>query len=313
MLDNLNWGAAGYLLELQFLSMVTQALDCLQSLDNQCYEGNAAHVVNPPQLDLHCRPPHPRSQGEGWKLGRSEPTPCLPPGNWGSQRVNAGTRASRPYSHPPPPRPPPFYPRNMPASSSTLRPPPLPPSTDGSRGAWAERSSGVANKHHEMKWDGQLRMVQSPPRQPSWSGSLAKSGETLCKLVCWDQPNMHRWGAASQEPKEWPNVLDVRLRVDLNIALKPEGERSLLHLSAGNDTSDREGLMRFIQYLTDRTRAGVVQLKGSSGDRSGDRTLYLIPPTESAAKALGVEVGARDSLIVLAVPYTGRARRQHVV
>lgn len=289
--------------------MVTQALDCLQSIDNQRYEGDMPHSANPSQLELPCRPPHPRAQPEGWKLGRSEPTPCLPPGNWGTQNVSAVNRASRPYSHPPPPRPPPFYPDTMPASSPPPRPPPLPPSTDGNRGGWGERPTDAASMHHEVKRDGQLRKAQSPPRQPSWSGSLAKSGETLCKLVCWDQPNSHKWGTASQEPKEWPNVLDVRLRVDLNIALKPEGERSLLHLSAGNDIADREGLMGFIQYLTDRTRAGVVQLKGSSGDRSGDRTLYLIPPTESAAKALGVEVGARDSLIVLAVPYSGRARR----
>lgn len=176
-------------------------------------------------------------------------------------------------------------------------------------------SNGMASIQNQASWNAASweGKVQGPPKQPSWSGTLAKSGETLCRLVCWDGANIQAWNAAAvQEPQGWPDVLDVRLRVDLNIAIKLEGECSLLYLSAGDTSADREGLVKFIRYLTERRRAGVVQLKDGGGDRSRDRTLYLIPPTDLVAQSLGISSVPKDSLIVLVVPYSGKTKRQNL-
>ncbi|GMH32478.1 hypothetical protein BSKO_00312 [Bryopsis sp. KO-2023] len=307
-----NGACPGFLLELQFISMVTPSLDCLEPIDKQNYsqEPCPPPPTNPSQVES--RPGHSRAQETTWKAGRggTQPNPMLPPGNWGTQATDGSNRSPRHFPQPPPPRQPP---PPLPESSVPGSPPPPPPplasaNPDKAADRWGGHENGSSFDRSHRRFERDSTTPQA--RRPYWSGNLAKSGVTMCRLVCWQNSENCVAGLSGREPLEWPDVLDVRLRVDINTALKPvhgTQDRVLLRLSAGNSSNDHSKLKEFIKYLTDRTRAGVVHLRGSSSGGKGDRTMFLIPPTESAAKSLGIEVMSNDSLIVLVVP--GRGRR----
>lgn len=257
------------------------------------------------QMDLSSRQVHSKSQDKVWKMSRSQPKSTLPPGTWGSR---SGEINSMSVLHFPPPPPLPYAPagyQGVHAKQSGLQPSStVVPTSEKSRSAWRNPEAESIARSDQVSPNRSSRRVSNSPRRLRWSGILAKSGDSLCKLVCRESPDLLRWGGAAQEPREWPDVLDVRLRVDLHTALKSAdtpGDRSLLYLSAADNPSDLEGLNGFIQYLMDKSRAGVVQLRGD-GSNGSARVLYLIPPTRAVVKALDIDIGFDSTLIVLVIP-----------
>eukprot|EP00899_Mesostigma_viride_P026941 jgi/Mesvir1/7431/Mv19212-RA.1 len=169
-------------------------------------------------------------------------------------------------------------------------------------------------------WPNQPPQVAPLPLlQGQWSGRLCKSGVPLCMI------NGQLDGACTVngqlvatrpplEPVGWPSVLDVIMRADLTHVLTnvfkgtPAQQRSLLRLTAEEGESNHTQFIKFIEYLVQRQRAGVVKLPPVPGalapaapSKSG-RMLYLLPPSRSVCSAVGTTCGMKDSILALIVP-----------
>lgn len=145
--------------------------------------------------------------------------------------------------------------------------------------------------------------------QPTWVGHLAKSGKNLCKVACNEKAREGDKGLEGQEPLDWPDVLDVCKRIDLSIMLKQmfkdftPDKRAVRRLLPLSIEEDKGPLVEFLEYLTNRSRAGVVHLR-----RMRDvvpRTLYLIPPSKESCEIMGIEWEPKDSVIVVVVSGEG--------
>jgi hypothetical protein len=119
-----------------------------------------------------------------------------------------------------------------------------------------------------------------------------KNGAAVCPVRCAAAPPGAADGAgswASAEPSCWPARLDVKNRTDTRYVcgtlfpgLAPGG-RAVLRLRAAAAAA-HEKLAEFSRYLRDKGRAGIVALPPVEG--GGPRTLYLVPPTPEACRAL---------------------------
>ena len=141
-----------------------------------------------------------------------------------------------------------------------------------------------------------------PPHAPApgWSGALAKSGKLICPILCMNASILpgSSHAASDLEPADWPQQLDVDNRIDVpsvynsydraladqravrRLALPPcptsGGEALLQH------QQHRRAFVEFLNYLSGKRRAGVVQLRPSGMSMGGQpRILYLIPASAS--------------------------------
>ena len=113
---------------------------------------------------------------------------------------------------------------------------------------------------------------------PAWSGRLSKSGVAVCEVVCYDSVD-------ANQSVDFPASLDVAMRADMSYVLdilcsRLDDQKDIRRLEPGPLESDRCAFVRFMQYLGDRRRAGVVNLDGL--------TVYLIPPSSLVCEALAV-------------------------
>lgn len=77
-------------------------------------------------------------------------------------------------------------------------------------------------------------------------------------------------------------------------------------VTAGQGEDDRRAFLKFLQYLGDRSRAGVVKLPPLTavpvGGQGGPRTMYLIPPSSTICETLQVAWEPRECMLALVVP-----------
>jgi activating signal cointegrator complex subunit 2 len=156
--------------------------------------------------------------------------------------------------------------------------------------------------------------VQPPPGQPpqAWQGKIAKSKVPVCGAVCIDAPTAPP-GAAPRpgawgpfEPSNWPAVLDVGMRADLQFvcgqlySAVPPGERAVRRVVPLPDPAHQRAFSEFVLYLQGKSRAGVVKLPPLPA--VGTRVMYLIPPSEQACAALGMPQEPAECMLALVVP-----------
>jgi hypothetical protein len=72
------------------------------------------------------------------------------------------------------------------------------------------------------------------------------------------------------------------------------------HLVAAPGEEHRRAFVKFLQYLGNRSRAGVVKLGATSGGEA--RTMYLVPPSTTVCETLGVPWDPHDCMLALVVP-----------
>eukprot|EP00898_Chlorokybus_atmophyticus_P008240 jgi/Chlat1/8417/Chrsp80S07842 len=146
--------------------------------------------------------------------------------------------------------------------------------------------------------------VLVPDVGTKWQGSLSKSGVHLCKVTAvLEQANGCEPSFTSSEG--WPQALDVLMRADLQHVLTtilrsaPPGEKCLWRLVSDAGTDNHKQFVKFMEYLAQRGRAGVVKLEVNGATR----TMYLMPAASGTCFALDVAREPRESLLALIVPY----------
>ncbi|KAK9832226.1 hypothetical protein WJX74_003620 [Apatococcus lobatus] len=155
-----------------------------------------------------------------------------------------------------------------------------------------------------------------------WTGHLAKSGKLICPILCMD-PHQHSSSvrpAMTIEPAEWPKQLDVDNRIDVpsvytsfdrahaeqravrKLALPPAAT-SPSHEALLQHQQQRRAFVEFLNYLSGKRRAGVVQLRPSSGSMGGQpRILYLIPASASVIERFKLVWEPTELLVAVVVP-----------
>jgi hypothetical protein len=110
------------------------------------------------------------------------------------------------------------------------------------------------------------------------------------------------------EPFQWPSALEVNQRLHVAEAVAKYRQcasesRSLLRVVPGPGAEAAAGFQKFVNYLVERQRAGLVRLP-PVGARA--RSLYLLVPDDEAlqemrlgAAALGPDPGALQLVVLL--------------
>lgn len=131
-----------------------------------------------------------------------------------------------------------------------------------------------------------------------------------CRAVCNDGPSSDApaGSLAASEPSVWPPMLEVRARIPTTALMTQklpalgEGERAVRRLTADGGAEDRHAFVRFMQYLGDKQRSGVVEL--GIGAAGFARTMYLVPPTRSICDDLKVTWHPQEILLAVIVRHT---------
>ena len=142
---------------------------------------------------------------------------------------------------------------------------------------------------------GLLPQVAHPPlaTPPSWQGQLAKSGLLKCKAECLSV-------GSADGVLSWPAVLDVRARVVVTHALELPKQHAPQHLVIRcivptSEPKNELDFHEFCQYLTEKQRAGVVNL----GSKSSKHDLFLVPGASGVYQQLHVQDPNRECLIAI--------------
>ncbi|GAX81445.1 hypothetical protein CEUSTIGMA_g8875.t1 [Chlamydomonas eustigma] len=321
-------------------------------------------VQPPPGYPTPPTPPNGPTPSSGYLPGTPSNFPhaphYLPPPAPPAAPFSTPPPPAPPAGPAPPPLPPPSHPCAATATSSVpnnysphqavtiASPPPPPPPPTSSRPSLQTGQTSTSSKM--MNNDTAARSAAdataaavTASNRPSnssksvgfrWQGSLAKSGIEVCSLCSMEVDLISRSGAAAHavatalnEPtSQWPEVLDVKLRVELRYVEQlycntPPHLRSVLWLkpiiknvavvavavaeavAEGGAEAEAEAtrLSDFVQYLANKSRAGVIKLQPGAAAgllashqqplnlmASPFRTLYLIPPSTQVCSALGV-------------------------
>lgn len=155
-----------------------------------------------------------------------------------------------------------------------------------------------------------------------WTGHLAKSGKLICPILCMD-PDRNASAphlAMAIEPAEWPKQLDVDNRIDVpsvytsfdRAHAEQRAVRKLALPPAATAASPdallqhqqhRRAFVEFLNYLSGKRRAGVVQLRPSSQSMNGQpRILYLIPASASVIERFQLIWEPTELLVAVVVP-----------
>ena len=164
--------------------------------------------------------------------------------------------------------------------------------------------------------------VPAAENHSCWTGHLAKSGKLICPILCMDPDQnasvLHP--AMAIEPAEWPKQLDVDNRIDVpsvytsfdrahaeqravrKLALPPAAT-SASHDALLQHQQHRRAFVEFLNYLSGKRRAGVVQLRPSSQSMNGQpRILYLIPASASVIERFQLIWEPTELLVAVVVP-----------
>ena len=137
---------------------------------------------------------------------------------------------------------------------------------------------------------GSLPQLATPP---AWQGQLAKSGLLKCKAECLCL-------GAADGVLQWPAVLDVRARVVVTHALdlpKQHAPHRLVIrcIVSTNEPKNEQDFHVFCQYLTEKQRAGVVNL----GSRSSKHDLFLVPGASDVYQQLHIQDPNKECLVAI--------------
>lgn len=136
-------------------------------------------------------------------------------------------------------------------------------------------------------------LLQALHPQRAWQGHLAKSGLLKCKAECFSV-------SPADSALQWPAVLDVRARVVVTHALDLPKQHAPQHLVIRCIVSTREPKNEqdfhvFCQYLTEKQRAGVVNL----GSRSSKHDLFLVPGASEVYQQLHIQNPNKECLVAI--------------
>ena len=132
-----------------------------------------------------------------------------------------------------------------------------------------------------------------PSLQVAWRGHLAKTGVPKCRAECLS-------AGPADALLPWPKLLDVRARVVVARAL----EQSKAHapqnvvircIVSTDDTGNSLQFHDFCEYLTEKQRAGVVNLKFNSNKH----TMFLIPGCQDVYQQLHVHDPGQECLVAV--------------
>lgn len=128
---------------------------------------------------------------------------------------------------------------------------------------------------------------------PAWQGQLAKSGLLKCKAECLST-------GSADGPLPWPAVLDVRARVVVNHALELPKQHAPQHLVircivSTNEPKNEQDFHEFCQYLTEKQRAGVVNL----GSKASKHDLFLVPGASGVYQQLHMQDPKKECLVAI--------------
>ena len=128
---------------------------------------------------------------------------------------------------------------------------------------------------------------------PAWQGRLAKSGLLKCKAECLSL-------GSADGALPWPAVLDVRARVVVTHALELPKQHAPQHLVircivSTNEPKNELDFHEFCQYLTEKQRAGVVNL----GSKSSKHDLFLVPGAAGVYQQLHIQDPKRECLVAI--------------
>lgn len=143
-----------------------------------------------------------------------------------------------------------------------------------------------------------------------WSGRVGRPSTLPCQAACADgpTPDAPAGSLAATEPHEWPKLLEVRARIPTTALMAQklpalgEAERAVRRLTADGGPEDRHAFVRFMQYLGDKQRSGVVELGIGAG--GFPRTMYLVPPSRSICDDLRVTWQPQEILLAVIVRHS---------
>ncbi len=112
-----------------------------------------------------------------------------------------------------------------------------------------------------------------------------------------------------RELQSWPGTLDVTVRADLSYVLSNVSAMSAVlclapapQPDADRRTRQRGMFIDFINNLSTRSRAGVVQGLPAVDPVAGPRMLYLVPPSVSVAERLKVVWDHKECVFAVVMP-----------
>ena len=105
---------------------------------------------------------------------------------------------------------------------------------------------------------------------------------------------------ASDAALSWPSVLDVRARVVVGHALEQPHQHPPQHVDirrivSTNDPKNQQHFHQFCEYLTEKQRAGVVNV----GSRSNKHNMFLVPGSPDVFQQLRVQDPQQECLIAV--------------
>lgn len=132
-----------------------------------------------------------------------------------------------------------------------------------------------------------------PVKSAVWQGQLAKSGLLKCKAECISV-------GLADHPLPFPAVLDVRARVVVSHALdlptQHAPQRVVVRcIVPTKDPKNAEEFHVFCQYLTEKHRAGVVNL----GSRAIKHDLFLVPGAPEVYQQLHMQDPCQECLVAI--------------
>ena len=127
----------------------------------------------------------------------------------------------------------------------------------------------------------------------AWQGQLAKSGLLKCKAECLSV-------GLADHPLPFPAVLDVRARVVVSHALDLPKQHAPQHMVVRcivptKDPKNAEEFHVFCQYLSEKHRAGVVNL----GSRAVKHDLFLVPGAPDVYQQLHMQDPHQECLVAI--------------
>jgi hypothetical protein len=145
--------------------------------------------------------------------------------------------------------------------------------------------------------------------QVLWRGRLFKSEISVGTVCCIEAiPGAHRQPGSAPEPRHWPDALHINHRTKVSEALDqyvvaaPHLRAVRVLVPQESPAGNVQAIQHFVQYLTNKNRAGMVKLPAAHG--LAPRAVYLIVPEPEVCQTLQVPWDGRCvMLIVVVVPH----------
>lgn len=136
----------------------------------------------------------------------------------------------------------------------------------------------------------------TPDNEPVWQGSVAKSAVRQC-AVCI----MSATAVMARECHIWQDSLDVQHRTTIPQAVQAWQEHAEEHRGSAwlhPDGDEAPRFATFVQYLTDRNRAGIAR---PAPPGAIVHTVYLIPASQEICDSLKITADLSSGLLLLLI------------